>query len=229
MQFERELARVLPQDLPHRDRLIERAAQHLSLIERANEYMNLTRITSPQEAAIKHVFDCVAPWRFFAEARRVLDAGTGAGFPGIPLAVTLPQVRFTLAESIGKKARFVDSVIEELELANVQVAGERAEDVALQQRVDLITARAVAPIGKILTFFEKPLRAGARLLLYKGPDVEAELAEASKHRVHADVVWRYELPDRLGTRSLVQITASQTSANRVRRESLRTQAQASPR
>ena len=86
MHFEDELVRVLPSDIPHRERLIEKSAQHLRLIAAANEYMNLTRISSPTEAAIKHVFDSVAPWQHFKDARLVLDAGTGAGFPGIPLA-----------------------------------------------------------------------------------------------------------------------------------------------
>ncbi len=125
MQFEEELARVLPQDLPHRERLISLGEKHLDMISAANEYMNLTRIVSPEEAAIKHIYDCVAPWRFFQSAARVLDVGTGAGFPGIPLAIVLPEVRFTLAESIGKKARFVESVVDALELPNATVIAER--------------------------------------------------------------------------------------------------------
>ncbi len=82
MQFEEELARVLPQDLPNRERLLSLGQKHLEMISAANEYMNLTRIVSPQEAAIKHIYDCVAPWRHFQSANRVLDVGTGAGFPG---------------------------------------------------------------------------------------------------------------------------------------------------
>src|SRR4051794_34010418 len=178
VQFEQELARVLPPELPHREPLIVKAAQHLSMVQQANEYMNLTRITSPQEAAIKHVFDSVACWRFFTGVTRILDAGTGAGFPGIPLSVVLPEIRFTLAESVQKKARFVESVVDSLQLPNVQVTPERAEAVALRQPVEIITARAVAPMAKILDLFENSLRTGTRMLLFKGPDAEAELAEA---------------------------------------------------
>jgi 16S rRNA (guanine527-N7)-methyltransferase len=205
VEFAEELARVLPPDLPNRERLIEKSAAHLALILSANEYMNLTRITSPQEAAIKHVFDCVAPWRHFAGAKRVLDAGTGAGFPGIPLSLALPDVRFTLAESTQKKARFVDSAVESLELANVHVRAERAEDAARAQRPDIITARAVAPLHKILDLFGKALKQGSRLILYKGPEVEAELAEIGNHPVTANVLESYELPDGLGTRNLIAI------------------------
>ena len=209
VQFEEELHRVLPLDLPHRVRLIEKAVQHLQMIESANEYMNLTRITSPQEAAIKHVYDSVAPWRYFQNAKRILDAGTGAGFPGVPLSIVLPEVRFTLAESIGKKARFVDSVADALDLGNVQVLAERAESLALTQRVDTITARALAPISRHIELFGPALKNGAQLLLYKGPDVESEIAEARNNRIKAEVLYRYDLPNGMGTRSLVHLGTAQ--------------------
>jgi 16S rRNA (guanine527-N7)-methyltransferase len=205
VQFDEELARVLPPDIPHRERFIEKAAQHLALITSANEYMNLTRITDPQHAAIKHIYDSVAPWHHFRGVKKVLDAGTGAGFPGIPLSLVLPNVRFTLSESVHKKARFVDSVVESLELPNVHVVAQRAEETAASRHPDIITARAMAPISRIIDLFGKALKQGTRLILYKGPDIEAELAEAQKRRLDAELLCRYELPDGLGTRTLVQI------------------------
>ncbi len=205
MQFEEELARVLPADVPHRVRLIEKAAQHLTLVEAANQHMNLTRITDPQEAAIKHVYDSVAPWQHFQNSKRILDAGTGAGFPGIPLALVLPDVRFILSESTQKKARFLDSVVESLDLHNVRVTSERAEQVALNHHMDVITARALAPVVRIIDLFRSALKQGSRLVLYKGPDVESELQEAHKHRLLAELLCRYDLPEGLGTRTLIQL------------------------
>ena len=207
MQFEEELARVLPQDLPNRKRLITLGHKHLEMISAANEYMNLTRVVSPRKAAIKHIYDCVVPWRHFQSATRILDVGTGAGFPGIPLAIILPQVRFTLAESIGKKARFVESVIEALELPNATAIAERAESAAVTQRAELITARAVAPIDRLMKLFGRPLKAGVRLLLFKGPDVEREIAEAKMDRITECVICRYDLPDGFGSRTLVELRA----------------------
>ncbi len=212
MQFEDEIGRVLPTDIPHRERLIEKAARHLALVASANEYMNLTRITDPREAAIKHVYDSVAPWRHFAGVKKVLDAGTGAGFPGLPLSIVLPNIRFTLSESVQKKARFVDSVVESLELANVHVTAQRAEERAASRNPDIIVARAVAPVSRILDLFSDALKKGARLLLYKGADVEAELGEAKKRRIAAEVICRYELPEGLGSRTLVQIHCSASRA-----------------
>jgi 16S rRNA (guanine527-N7)-methyltransferase len=209
VRFEEELAHLLPADVPNRQRLIDLGAQHLRLITAANQYMNLTRITDARDAAIKHVYDSIAPWKYFANSELVLDAGTGAGFPGIPLAIILPHVRFILSESVRKKAIFVESVIEQLKLENAQVAAQRAEEIALSQPAMTITARAVAPIPRLIELFAKALDRGAHLLLYKGPDVEKELALMSRRHIRAEILWRYELPDSLGLRTFVQVQQSQ--------------------
>ncbi len=212
MSFEAELRSVLPPDLPHRDALIRRSARHLERISETNTQFNLTRIVSPREAAIKHVLDSVLPWRHFRDAVHIVDAGTGAGFPGIPLALLLPDTRFTLAESVGKKARFVASVIEELGLSNVAVANQRAED-ALKPLHDvkrlMLTGRAVAPLVKACALFGPAIRAGALGFFYKGPDADSEMAEAAaearKQRVRLKLADRYELPEGYGARTLIGI------------------------
>ncbi len=209
MPFEDELARVLPPDLPGREQVIRKAARHLELIVEANQHFNLTRITTDREAAIKHVLDSILPLHLFANARHVLDAGSGAGFPGVPLALALPETRFTLAESTQKRARFLDAAVDTIELHNADVAAERAEDVLRRRRIDVITARAVAPIDRTLDLFGPALRAGARALLYKGPDVEHEIAQAAPQarrlKLTMQVVWRYDLPDAMGSRTIVEI------------------------
>jgi 16S rRNA (guanine527-N7)-methyltransferase len=204
--LETDLDSVLPRDLPNREMAIRKCARHLVLIDEANRHFNLTRITDPREAAIKHVLDSVIPWRLFAHAAEVLDAGTGAGFPGIPLAVVLPDTRFTLAESIQKKARFVESTVAALELPNVRVVAQRAEEIAQK----IITARSLAPISRAIQLFAPALRAGAKLLLYKGPNAEQEMTEAvqkpaGKLRPRMRVAARYELPESSGTRLIVEI------------------------
>lgn len=208
MDFEKELARVLPVDIPNRASLIEKSSQHLRSIAATNECMNLTRISSPRDAAIKHVLDSVLPWQHFRGAGRVLDAGTGAGFPGIPLSIVLPEVQFVLSESVQKKARFVESVIGALDLPNVEVLPERAESLAVARRPQIVTARAVAPLERLLHLFSKAIAHGSRLLLYKGPDVEAELAHIDNDRTNASILFRYDLPDGLGARCLLSVSAA---------------------
>ena len=207
MDFAPDLEQTLPADLPNRARVITVTARHLALIAEANEHMNLTRITDPREAVVKHVLDSLAPWRLFAGAATVLDAGTGAGFPGIPLAAALPETRFLLADSTQKKARFVEAAITTLNLPNVEVAAERAEDLLRQSRFEIITARAVAPLDRALTYFAAGIKAGAAVLLYKGPDVETEIAEAQTRKARIEIVMRYSLPDSFGERTIVRIDA----------------------
>jgi 16S rRNA (guanine527-N7)-methyltransferase len=210
--FEDQLHRVLPNDLPERETVIRKAARHLELIEEANQHFNLTRIVGPREAAVKHVLDSVLPWAHFSRFRLVLDAGTGAGFPGLPLALVLPHIAFILAESTGKKARFVESAVLELGLSNVTVVNQRAEDWLRTNRTDLITGRALAPLDRACGFFADAIRGGARALLYKGPDVEQEITEAGavarKAKVVLRVVDRYDLPDDAGTRTLVEMASA---------------------
>jgi 16S rRNA (guanine527-N7)-methyltransferase len=212
VSFSEELRSLLPNDLPHREEAIVKCARHLDLIVEANRQFNLTRITDPREAAIKHVVDSILPWRLFASAGKILDAGTGAGFPGIPLAVVLPSSTFVLCESVGKKARFVASAVETLGLTNVSVLGTRAEETLKTMRVDAITARAVAPVSRALDLFFPALKAGSKLILYKGPDVDAEIRESEpelkRRRLTARVVHRYELPDSSGVRTMVEIGAA---------------------
>src|SRR5579864_5532829 len=195
MTFTQELDAVLPHDLPNREIVVAKSAQHLALIEEANRHFNLTRITTPREAAIKHVLDSIMPWRLFNAAHSVLDAGTGPGFPGVPLALVLPGTRFTLAESTQKKARFVESVVGQLGLPDISVSPRRAEEIIREQRFDIITARALAPIARALALFAPALKPGTTLLLYKGPDAAQEIAdaagEARKRRVKMGIVMRY--------------------------------------
>jgi 16S rRNA (guanine527-N7)-methyltransferase len=209
VEFANELDRVLPQDLPQRGSVVEGAARHLELIVEANQFLNLTRITDPRQAAIKHVFDSVMPWRLFQGARHVLDAGTGAGFPGIPLALVLPETRFTLAESIHKKARFVASVLADMGPPNARIEARRAEELECDGAIGIITGRALAPISRALTLFRPALKAGAKLFLYKGPDVGEEIAQAQseirRSRAKVEIVTHYELPDGMGRRAIVEI------------------------
>ena len=209
MSFAQNLAELLPADLPHRDDCIAGAAHHLELIVEANRHFNLTRILDPREAAIKHVLDSLLPWKLFKGAKQIADAGSGAGFPGIPLALVMPATRFTLLESTQKKAAFLASAIKTLELPHVVAIPERAETYLAAHPVDIITARAVAPLSRAIPLFAPALRKGTRVLLYKGPDAENEIVEARREPKNAQwnmkVVFHYELPDSLGSRHIIEI------------------------
>jgi 16S rRNA (guanine527-N7)-methyltransferase len=209
MNFEAELESLLPSDLPHRGQVVSFATRHLEMIVEINQVLNLTRIIEAREAVIKHVLDSVIPWRLFAGAKVVVDAGTGAGFPGIPLSIVLPETRFVLIESIQKKTRFVESVIETLGLPNAEALPVRAEEWFKTQRADILTMRAVAPLERAVPLFAPAIKQGTRGLLFKGPDTAAEIAAAEreihKRGVSVREILRYELPDALGTRTIVEM------------------------
>ena len=209
VSFSEELKTLLPEDLPNRAAVFAGASRHMELIVETNRQFNLTRILEPREAAIKHILDSVLPWRLFADAQSVVDAGSGAGFPGIPLALALPDVRFTLLESTQKKARFIASAITDLQLNNCAVFPDRAEDWLKANTPEIVTARAVAPLDKALGLFGAFVRKGGRLLLYKGADAEAEVAgarvAAARNGWKVRIVQRYELPDQLGARAIVEV------------------------
>ena len=209
--FTDDLAQLLPADLPNREKCVTVSARHLELIVEANKQFNLTRIVSPREAAIKHVVDSVVPWRQFQGSARIADAGTGPGYPGIPLAVVLPEAHFFLLESTQKKARFVAEAVAALGLTNVTVLPDRAEAWLEENAVDLVTARAFAPMERAIPLLMPAFRHKTRVLLYKGPDVEAEIAaavyEIKRRKVRVTVVERYSLPDELGARTLVEVMA----------------------
>jgi 16S rRNA (guanine527-N7)-methyltransferase len=209
VSFADELRQLLPADLPFREECVAGAARHLDLIVEANQHFNLTRIVNPREAAIKHVVDSVLPWRLFEGADHVADAGSGAGFPGIPLSLVLPGTRFTLLESTQKKARFLESVVRQLGLSHVEVRAERAEEWLNTHRVAIVTARAVAPLNRAAALFAPALRSGARIFFYKGPDAAAEISEAApetaKRQLRLRIIERYQLPDAMGTRTIVEM------------------------
>ena len=209
MTFFEELNQLLPADLPNRDRVAALSAQHLDLIVEANQVLNLTRILGVREAAIKHVLDSVMPWRLFSGAAVVVDVGTGAGLPGIPLALVLPDTRFMLLESVQKKTRFVEFAIATLGIKNATALPLRAEDWLKLNPADIVTARAMAPLERAIPLFAPALKLGTRALLYKGPDLEKEIAAAAneirKRNVRVREILRYELPDDSGTRTIVEV------------------------
>ncbi len=157
-------------------------AYHELLCE-ANARMNLTRVPEdPVEAVDRNYLDCIAPLAGdFPAAGAAVDVGSGAGFPGIPLAIMLPDTRFTLLDALGKRADFLKAVIDRLGL-NAEALHLRAEDAArrdaLREGFDLAVARAVAPMNVLCEYMLPLVRVGGTMLALKGPGLDEELAQA---------------------------------------------------
>jgi 16S rRNA (guanine527-N7)-methyltransferase len=175
-----EAARFGLEVTPEQIALCERYADEL--IER-NTSVNLTAITDPVDIAHKHFLDS---WTAFAARRwngkeRVIDVGSGAGFPGLALRIAQPGLRTTLVESVGKKARFLEGVSGLLGLTDVEVRNERAEALGRERRdrYDVATARAVGTLAQVIEYLLPFLRIGGDAVVWKGR-LEQELAAARK-------------------------------------------------
>jgi 16S rRNA (guanine527-N7)-methyltransferase len=149
---------------------------HLDLLDDWNTRMNLTAIRERPAQITRHVLDSLTmlPW---LQGPRVADVGSGAGFPGIPLAIVAPRLHFALIESVGKKCRFLEQARASLGLANVEVVQARAEAYQPAERFDTVLARAVGPVADLVKFAGGLVAGGGRFLAMKGRYPEDELAK----------------------------------------------------
>lgn len=149
---------------------------YLALLERWNRTYNLTAVRDPREMVDRHLLDSLSLHPHVRDIATLADLGSGAGLPGIPLAIAVPGLEVTLVESNGKKARFLREAVRTLGLGNARVVESRAEAVDLSGTFDAITARALATLADILAVGAHLLAPGGRLLAMKGTVPEAEIA-----------------------------------------------------
>lgn len=184
----------------------------VELVLETNRSLNLTRIVEADEMAIKNVLDSLAPLRLSWPSRqKCLDLGTGAGFPGIPLAICQPQWSWILLDSLRKRLRFLDQAAESLGMVNVATLHARAEDVGQaadhRESYDLVVSRAVASLPVLLELAAPLVKVGGVFLAYKSSDALAELEESSKAlqllQMQIEQVFATNLPFSMGERSLL--------------------------
>ena len=156
--------------------LAEPLTRYLALLLRWNATYNLTAIRDPREMVTKHLLDSLAMVPFVASVSTLADLGTGAGLPGIPLAIAVPDLRVTLVESNGKKARFMREAVRMLGLGNAEVAESRIEALDRPGEFAAITARALATLPQILNLGAHLLAPGGVLLAMKGARPDDEIS-----------------------------------------------------
>jgi len=185
--------------LPLAEAQRERLLGYLDLLTRWNRIYNLTAVRNPREMVSRQLLDSLAVSPYL-QGHRVLDLGTGAGLPGIPLAIAEPRRAFTLIDSNAKKTRFVRQAIIDLGLTNADVHQTRAEDFHSDSGLDTITARALAPLAQLWAMACPLLAPAGKLLALKGARPEAELSEVAEL---APEVIELAVPGLGGKRSLV--------------------------
>ena len=156
--------------------------EYYNLLVETNKVMNLTAITEERDVAVKHFLDSVLPYKEFKDDSTVVDVGSGAGFPAIPLKILRPDLKIEMVDSLNKRVGFLNAVIQQLQLGEIEAVHSRAEDFAKNKRecFDVAIARAVAPLNTLVEYLLPLVKNGGRAIVYKSAKLEEELENAQK-------------------------------------------------
>ena len=179
--FSKELKDKASQiDIILEEKQIENFYTYMNLLLEWNEKINLTAITEPNEVILKHFVDSLTISNLIKEGEKVIDVGTGAGFPGIPLSIVNNE-NITLLDSLNKRIIFLEEVINKLELTNIKAVHSRVEEFAKNKKeremYDIATSRAVAPLNVLLEYLLPLVKVGGKCICMKGSNTE-EIDEA---------------------------------------------------
>ncbi|HEY3297356.1 MAG TPA: 16S rRNA (guanine(527)-N(7))-methyltransferase RsmG [Armatimonadota bacterium] len=180
-----------------------------------NAKFNLTRITNPSEIAVKHYLDSLSLLAYAKMPARasLIDVGTGAGLPGLPLKIAVPEMKLALLDSVKKKLLFAEEAAKELQLGDVKTIHARAEDAArdksLREHFDFAVSRAVARLSVLAELCIPFCKVGGKFVAYKGPESDEEIAETERaFRVlggKLETVEKFTLPQSDSRRTLILV------------------------
>lgn len=210
MTFDREkigaaIAADLPRlpGVPAGGALAERLTDYIDELHRWNKVYNLTAVRNPAEMVSKHVFDSLTVLPLI-HGKTILDVGSGAGLPGIPLALCLPECRFVLLDSNGKKIRFIEHALAVLGLTNVEAKQSRVEEFVHERGFDTVVCRAYTSLAGFVHSGGNLLADGGRLIAMKGKYPQTELDELPAGW-HATQIEQVSVPDLAAERHIVVI------------------------
>lgn len=191
---------------------IEQFEQYFKMLISYNEKVNLTAITEQSEVIEKHFIDSVLPINEFDLNAYVLDIGTGAGFPSIPLKILRPDLNIVMVDSLNKRIAFLEEVINKLNLKDITALHGRCEDMAkmplYRENFDIVCARAVAKLNVLTEYCIPFIKINGKFIAYKSQDIENELLEAQNafNKLFVKIKKQnvYELTN--GTRNIVILT-----------------------
>lgn len=163
---------------------MEQFYKYMNLLIEWNEKMNLTAIIEPEEIIQKHFIDSLTILNRIEDNKSVVDVGTGAGFPGIPLSIMNPTLKITLVDSLNKRLVFLQEVINQLGLKNVELVHARAEDFGqnkkYREKFDVATSRAVANLSTLSEYLIPLVKLNGKIVCMKASEAEEEIEQAKK-------------------------------------------------
>lgn len=162
----------------------EKFFKYMEMLIEWNKKINLTAIIEKEEIIIKHFIDSLTILKYIEKNKTLIDVGTGAGFPGVPLKIVNNELEVTLMDSLQKRLKFLEEVIKENKINNVKIIHKRAEDAGrdkkLREKYDYATARAVANMSTLVEYLLPLIKIGGKCIVMKGPNIEEELNKSKK-------------------------------------------------
>ena len=161
---------------------IQKFYEYMKLLIEWNMKINLTAITEPKDIIEKHFIDSLTILPYIEDKQKIIDVGTGAGFPGIPINIVESNIKITLVDSLNKRINFLNEVINKLNLENIEAIHSRAEDYALKHReqYDVAVSRAVANMSTLVEYLIPYIKIGGLAICMKGPNINEELEKSKK-------------------------------------------------
>lgn len=161
---------------------LDKFKKYMDLLLEWNEKINLTAITKEDEVILKHFIDSMTVLKHIEDGTSIVDVGTGAGFPGIPVSIANDNVNVTLVDSLNKRISFLQEVISEIELTDIKAIHSRAEDFGQnnehREKYDISVSRAVANLSVLVEYLLPLVKVGGKCICMKGSEVEEEITNA---------------------------------------------------
>ena len=201
-------------------------AKYMELLIEWNKKINLTAITDEEGILVKHFLDSISITSLIDEKSKIIDVGTGAGFPGLPLKIVNNDLNITLVDSLNKRINFLNEVKKELKLSNIEIIHARAEDIGIdakyREKYDFAVSRAVAELRILVEYLLPLVKVGGRVIAMKGPNIEEEIKSA-ENAINVlggriEKIHNFKLGDTDNNRTIIVINKIKNTENKYPRK-----------